>query len=852
MNVTKNDWFLIESTQKLDLFQIYPVARAFCKNNKAEKYFNVAIKNIMVLNERHTDMYFLYDEWRDVGEKYFLFFKKDPSKLSEINKKIILHTNRLNDFADSVQSMPEEQTLEQCLDLCNVFFQRLMDLYAYAFFYEVLEIGPQKYLTDFLENVVAKYVNDGRKTTIRKYFNILTTARKSSWIENEHIDFLKMIYEIIKDNNNEDNIIKEHTRKYYWLPTFGSGKTWDEAYFYQKIEKFSNNPLKELQNKQQDKKNLINKQKKIEKILKLSETDKRTFADIRMLSYSKDFRRGVQNKTFLIMDTIIIPQMAKHLDVDIEFVRNNVVEELLQKNKRAKLDKNFAYVIENGVEKTYRNKNQILKLKKIVASKHKEKNKKEMFSGAVAYRGSKKYIKGYVKIILEKKDVAYFKDGDILVSHMTNPDIVEAITKSKAIITDMGGITCHVSIVARELKKPCIIGTKIATQVLKDGDLVEVDADEGVVRILEAENNKSPKMYERVFGGPKMPFLISDIITDIYVSKHKFFTTYFDGIWICYMLLSEKEKTLKEGVELYSQDKKFKKYKKNYLEFINLYEDKFKNLFSQPDKISAKEFKTFINLFQEAEIYYLYIQYFYTDSLDLDGKFDSEFGKLKERGRKLLNNQALSENNFLEKVLKKVAKTIDIDFDSLYFYSWSEIRDLLKGKEVSRPDQKERLTYVSFLKGNEKVTLVGEKAKSKIKQFEKLRKKKISKLSGTIANKGKVSGYVRILDKGYEHKNIEKLLDSMRAGEILIAETTSPEIMMACKKASAIVTNQGGMMSHAAIVSRELGIPCVVGAEIATQVLKDGDLVEVDADEGVVKILKKAENGNKSNKNTNK
>jgi pyruvate,water dikinase len=52
-------------------------------------------------------------------------------------------------------------------------------------------------------------------------------------------------------------------------------------------------------------------------------------------------------------------------------------------------------------------------------------------------------------------------------------------------VTDEGGVTCHAAIVAREMKKPCIIGTKIATKVLKDGDLVEVDANKGVVKILK-------------------------------------------------------------------------------------------------------------------------------------------------------------------------------------------------------------------------------------------------------------------------------------------------------------------------------------------------------------------------------
>jgi phosphoenolpyruvate synthase/pyruvate phosphate dikinase len=73
-------------------------------------------------------------------------------------------------------------------------------------------------------------------------------------------------------------------------------------------------------------------------------------------------------------------------------------------------------------------------------------------------------------------------------SPMTTPDFLSAMKKASAIITDEGGIICHASIIAREMKKPCIIGTKIATKILKDGDLVEVDANKGLVKILRRTN----------------------------------------------------------------------------------------------------------------------------------------------------------------------------------------------------------------------------------------------------------------------------------------------------------------------------------------------------------------------------
>ncbi len=99
--------------------------------------------------------------------------------------------------------------------------------------------------------------------------------------------------------------------------------------------------------------------------------------------------------------------------------------------------------------------------------------------------GSPGKIKGVVKIILNINNSKKLQQGEILVTGMTRPEFVPLMKKSSAIITDEGGITCHAAIVSRELKKPCIIGTKIATQVLKDGDMVEVDANNGIVRIIE-------------------------------------------------------------------------------------------------------------------------------------------------------------------------------------------------------------------------------------------------------------------------------------------------------------------------------------------------------------------------------
>ena len=114
--------------------------------------------------------------------------------------------------------------------------------------------------------------------------------------------------------------------------------------------------------------------------------------------------------------------------------------------------------------------------------KKKENKSIKVIKGFTAYAGK---VIGTVKLILSRSGYGKIKKDDILVAINTNPDYSLIVKKVKAIVTDEGGLTCHAAIIAREMKIPCIVGTKIATQVFKTGDLVEVDAGEGIVRIIK-------------------------------------------------------------------------------------------------------------------------------------------------------------------------------------------------------------------------------------------------------------------------------------------------------------------------------------------------------------------------------
>ncbi len=88
----------------------------------------------------------------------------------------------------------------------------------------------------------------------------------------------------------------------------------------------------------------------------------------------------------------------------------------------------------------------------------------------------------------------------------------------------------------------------------------------------------------------------------------------------------------------------------------------------------------------------------------------------------------------------------------------------------------------------------------------------------------------KIDDKSVFKKTIQK-------GEILVCEMTTPDYIVHIKNAAAIVTDKGGILCHAAIVAREFHIPCIVGTNNATSLLKEGDVVEIDADKGIVKLI---------------
>jgi len=584
-----------------------------------------------------------------------------------------------------------------------------------------------------------------------------------------------------------------------------------------------------------------------------------------------------------------------------------------------------------------------------------------------------------VKIIRGKEDYSKFNQGDILVTYATNPNMVPLMKMASAIITDEGGVTCHAAIVSRELGVPCVIGTRFATKILKDGEQVEVFADKGNVMRMKQEEFF---MFEQIFGispldtisyawsleedlldryfvkdlgmkgyptarlmgvftGDKADlFYASDImalgqfmlkkavadpnwpmfankdnrnkssaifryadkllkmdisklndeeLADLYDEYNELHRRMhesgwfgnildYDGIFYNHLFELIDKRIKKRGLDLSPQETLQKLTLASDLSFGQKEEIAFLDIVKEA-KASGAEAEQVLQMIEQHTQKWFWLSFgfaghgwrqdHFEDKLKemVATEFDAQ--KLKQEilekpsqiiaDKKKLAKMLKLDNSDLKllksfadicflkgyrkdsmffgnvarfKILKEISKRARVPMNFLRYTLPEETRQIIMTKKADLEDLRQRVNYtVMHFESNKPMKyLWGEEAK---KYYESLNIreveiKEIDELKGMCASVGQAKGRVAIINRPEEMTKINK-------GDILVSEATMPDLMPAIKKAAAIVTNVGGITCHAAIVSRELGIPCVIGTKIATKALKDGDMIEVDADNGLVK-----------------
>lgn len=229
--------------------------------------------------------------------------------------------------------------------------------------------------------------------------------------------------------------------------------------------------------------------KKVHKILKTHHLQENPLAFFQLLTYWREHRKKVN-----LMGIHVLLRVLKELEKQVgisadllgylapdEFeavMRGTVSKETLETRRESGI---MAIMTIDGYRVVTGKEATSLK-EECEATRHTSVTEQTILHGQIACQG---YAKGKARVILGEKDFVRFEEGDILVTSMTRPEFVPLMRRAAGIVTNEGGVTCHAAIVSRELDKPCIIGTRRATDLIKEGDIVEVRAHHGTVRILE-------------------------------------------------------------------------------------------------------------------------------------------------------------------------------------------------------------------------------------------------------------------------------------------------------------------------------------------------------------------------------
>ena len=345
-----------------------------------------------------------------------------------------------------------------------------------------------------LDEVLEEQVKEGLEEHDVKdkegaFLTIAGTDRLSGTMQ-ERIDLIRLV---IGNKNLTSKLLQRkiasHAQKYQWINvTLLLGDLYDPKDVLKKIKKLKKN--KQLKKELDDLRNSIQNNKKELLALKKRYQFKPLFLKkIRALRYAVWFRTARLDwiNSGCSMARPMLIEAANRLNLSFEQLIYCFPEEIYSalEGKGRINNRDVSMRIKKYVMGTLNGKDIAWsvgdKVNVLKGALNKKIEKESTIRGVVAQRG---VVRGKVKIILDRRGISEIKRGEILVTKLTTPDFMPAIEKSKAIITDLGGITSHAAIVSRELKRPCIVGTKIATKVLQDGDMVEVDADKGIVKKL--------------------------------------------------------------------------------------------------------------------------------------------------------------------------------------------------------------------------------------------------------------------------------------------------------------------------------------------------------------------------------
>lgn len=438
-------------------------------------------------------------EWKNLAKRYLKIVVKNPNLLHKINLDNFKYSAKLFTFGKRLIKINYTKLSNVKLAWLFNEFERLH-----------LEAHMRRVPMWVKENsgeVFSNYIiNELQKVIKRKklslnagavFATLVTPLCNKTHAAQEKINFIKLALQIKQQNKQTDNdflkqILHQHAARYCWLPYGISGPAWDINYFINAMKELLEQSSEELKTSliilKAGYKNTAREQERLLTKLKLNKNLRRLIKLAQESIVAKAYSKEALFFGYYAAETML-NEIARRLGINLRLVRRMFPWEvepalLTQRVNRAHLAKRYEHsfhYIFKGKDALHvgAKANQFIKKINLVKTQNFSIAESSAIYGQCARPGR---AKGRVKLVFTPKDMLKMKRGNILVSRMTDPQILSAMKKSSAIVTDIGGITCHAAIVSRELGIPCVIGTKIATQVLKDGDLVEVDAEKGIIK----------------------------------------------------------------------------------------------------------------------------------------------------------------------------------------------------------------------------------------------------------------------------------------------------------------------------------------------------------------------------------
>lgn len=426
-------------------------------------------------------VYFSHTDRIKEKTKLIEFIQKDNKYIDKIYKKCLLDGEDILKFSKLFKFKDFKKTSDKKLkSIAKKHFDKLFIMSGHLPYPLAIESYLEQNLISEIKEKTSNYKN------AQEYFQILTTPIKSNEYFIEQIELLKIAFLCEKEGKITEDIerrIINHLKKFSQCGVKrGIGDFWTRNNI---IERINNLKLKNI------KKELVRMEKipklnnkNVEKVLKLIKAGpriKRLSKWSRMMAFIRTYRIDALSDSFANMFSVF-EEIGRRCGLSVKEViacpPNEIVSMDFSDKKIIKERAEYFLIrAENG--------RMFYTFGKFAAKVEKELSRNEGNDGEVkgktAFRGR---VTGLVKVVLSNRELNKVKAGDILIASMTTTDYVPAMEKAAAVVTNEGGMTCHAAIIAREMKKPCIIGTKFATDVLKDGDEVEVDANKGTVKIL--------------------------------------------------------------------------------------------------------------------------------------------------------------------------------------------------------------------------------------------------------------------------------------------------------------------------------------------------------------------------------